>query len=66
MTTATNMARTGPRAQDSLLGLAVALTNLNEKKAACQTLDKLRAEFPIARPELRDSIAYARQHAGCR
>ncbi len=59
-------ARTGPRAQDSLLGLAVALTNLNEKKAACQTLDKLRIEFPIARPELRDSIAYARQHAGCR
>ncbi len=59
-------AKTGPRAPDSLLGLAVALTNINEKKAACQTLDKLRAEFPSPRPDLRDSIAYARQHAGCR
>lgn len=61
-----NRARTGTRAPDLLIGLSVALTNLNEKKAACQTLDKLRVEFPNPRPDLRETIVAARQHAGCR
>lgn len=61
-----NRARTGSRAQDSLLGLANALTALNEKKAACETLDKLRGEFPSPRADLRDSIAASRKSAGCR
>jgi len=61
-----NRAKTGPHAPDSLVGLAVALTSLGEKKAACETLDKLHAEFPNARQELRETVAAARQHAGCR
>ncbi len=59
-------AKTGARAPDALIGLAVALTNLNEKIAACQTLDKLRVQFQSPRPDLRDTIAMARQRAGCR
>lgn len=61
-----NRSRTGSHAQDSLLGLAGALTNLNEKRAACESLDKLRAEFPSPRQDLRDQIGTARQRAGCR
>jgi len=59
-------ARTGPRAADSLLGLAGSLTTLGEKRAACATLDQLKAEFPNPRPDLRDQIAAARQQAACR
>lgn len=58
-------ARTGSRAQDSLLGLATALIAINEKKAACETLSKLRTEFPQPRADLRDDIAGARKRAAC-
>lgn len=58
-------AKTGARAPDALIGLAVSLTNLNEKISACQTLDKLRVQFPNPRPDLREPIATARLHAGC-
>ncbi|MDR3464565.1 MAG: tetratricopeptide repeat protein [Xanthobacteraceae bacterium] len=61
-----NRAKTGAHAPDSLLGLAVALTNLNERKAACETLDKLRAGTPNPRQDLRAPIAAARQRAVCR
>jgi TolA-binding protein len=61
-----NRNRTGAHAQDSLLGLANALTAINEKRAACETLDKLRAEFPTPRADLREPIAQARRTAGCR
>jgi TolA-binding protein len=60
-----NRARTGSHAQDSLLGLANAMTALGEKRAGCQALGKLRAEFPSPRPDLREPIASARQRAGC-
>ncbi|HYZ32945.1 MAG TPA: tetratricopeptide repeat protein, partial [Crenalkalicoccus sp.] len=50
-----NRSRTGSRAPDALLGLANALTGLNERPAACATLDKLRAEFPSQRPQIRDA-----------
>ena len=60
-----NRARTGARAPDALLGLANSLNAIGEKKAACATLDKLRAEFPSPRPDLRDAVAGARQRAGC-
>lgn len=60
-----NRARTGARAQDSLLGLANSLTAIGEKKAACATLDKLKAEFPAPRADLKDGIAGARQKAAC-
>jgi TolA-binding protein len=58
--------RTGPRAQDALLGLANSLTSLGDKRAACASLDKLRAEFPSTRQDLRDPISAARARAGCR
>ncbi len=61
-----NRNKTGIHAQPSLLGLANALTAINEKRAACSTLDKLRAEFATPRADLREPIAAARQRAGCR
>lgn len=61
-----NRSRTGARAQDSLLGLANSLNSINEKRAACATLDKLRVEFPTPRNDLKDSIAASRQRAGCK
>ena len=61
-----NRSRKGAYAQDALLGLANALTAINEKKAACDTIGRLQAEFPQPRADLRDSIAGARQRAGCR
>lgn len=55
----------GGRAPDALLGLANSLTAVGEKKAACQTMDKLHAEFPTPRPDMRAAIVAARQHAAC-
>jgi hypothetical protein len=59
-------ARAGAHAQDSLLGLANALSALGEKRAACDTLDKLKADFPTTREDLGEQINGARQGAGCR
>lgn len=61
-----NRQRTGPRAQDSLLGLANALLAIGEKPSACATLDKLRGEFTSPRPDIREQIAAARTRGGCR
>jgi TolA-binding protein len=61
-----NRARKGAHAQDAMVGLANSLIAINEKHAACDTLDKLRSEFPSPRPDLRDSIGEATQRAGCR
>jgi TolA-binding protein len=61
-----NRSRKGSHAQDSLLGLANSLTAINEKRAACDTLTKLRTEFPSPRADLRDSIISVSQRAGCR
>ena len=61
-----NRSRRGGHAEDALLGLANSLIAINEKKAACDTLGKLRAEFPAPRPDLRDGIATAAQRGGCR
>ena len=57
--------KSGSRAQDSLLGLANSLTALGDKKSACSALQKLHAEFPTPRADLRDSIAASAQRAGC-
>lgn len=59
-------ARTGTRAPDALLGLANALTGLNDSKSACMALDRLRAEFPQARGDLRSAASAARARAACR
>lgn len=61
-----NRNHTGAHAQDSLLGLANALNALNEKRAACATLEKLRAEFPAPRADVRDAAAAVRRAAACR
>ncbi|MBN8928097.1 MAG: tetratricopeptide repeat protein, partial [Rhodospirillales bacterium] len=61
-----NRNRKGARAPDALLGLANALTALNEKRAACDTLTKLGSEFPQLRSDLQASAASVRQRAGCK
>ena len=61
-----NRSRTGSRAPDALVGLATALAGLGERPAACATLDKLRAEFPSPRPDVREAAAGIRARAGCR
>ena len=60
-----NRARTGSRAPDALLGLANALTGLEERPSACATLDKLRREFPSARGAVRETAATLRGRNGC-
>ena len=61
-----NRGRTGARAPDALLGVATSMLALNESAAACASLDKLRAEYPAARPDVRQSAAAIRTRAGCR
>lgn len=61
-----NRARTGPRAPDALLGVANALFALNDKGAACGSLEKLRADFPSVRADVREGAASLRGRAGCR
>ena len=60
-----NRSRTGAHAPDALLGLANALAAIGEKRAACDTLTKLGAEFPRESAEVRDGAAAVRQRAGC-
>ena len=61
-----NRARTGSRAPEALLGVANAMLALNERGAACASLDKFRTEFTQPRPEIRDGAAQLRTRAGCR
>jgi TolA-binding protein len=60
-----NRSRRGAHAPDALLGLANSLAAINEKKAACDTLNRLRTEFPQPRPDIRESAAAARGRLGC-
>jgi TolA-binding protein len=60
-----NRSHKGRYAQEALLGLAGALTSINEKKAACDTLGRLRTEFPQVRADLKDAITRTNQRAGC-
>ncbi len=59
-----NRSKTGGHAPDALLGLASALTGIGEKRAACETLAKLAAEFPRS-TEAREGAPGVRQRAGC-
>ncbi len=61
-----NRARKGAHAPDALLGLANALIAINEKKAACDSLAKLRSDYTTLRPDQRDAVAASGQRAGCR
>ena len=60
-----NRSHKGRYAQEALLGLAGALTAINEKRAACDTLGRLRVEFPQVRADLKDSITKTNERAGC-
>ena len=59
-------ARTGSRAPDALVGLAVSLAGLGDRASSCAALDRLRAEFPAVRPDVREQAAAARARSGCR
>jgi TolA-binding protein len=61
-----NRQKKGSHAQDSLLGLADALVAINEKRAACDTLSKLRAEFPSRSGDVQDRAAQIAKRANCR
>jgi TolA-binding protein len=61
-----NRSHKGSHAQDALVGLASSLAAINEKKAACDTLSRLRTEFPQSRPDIRDSAAATAEKAACR
>jgi TolA-binding protein len=60
-----NKSHTGAHAQDALLGLANALLAINEKRAACDTLNKLRSEFPQPRLDIKEAAGAMRQRGGC-
>ena len=60
-----NRSHKGHHAEDALVGLAGALTAINEKKAACDTLGRLRTEFPEVRADLKDAITKTSDRAGC-
>lgn len=61
-----NSSRKGSHAQQALLGLASSLTMINEKKAACDTLARLHADFPQLRSDVASGAASIGQKAGCR
>jgi len=61
-----NRSKKGAHAPDSLMGLANALLAINERNAACDTLAKLRSEYPSPRPDIRDAALSTGQRAGCR
>jgi TolA-binding protein len=60
-----NSSRKGTHAQDALLGLAGSLSAINEKKAACDTLVRLRSDFPQPRPDIAAGAAATAQKTGC-
>lgn len=61
-----NASRKGPHAQDALLGVATSLNAIGEKKAACDTISRLRADFPSMRAEIASGANAVAQKAGCR
>jgi TolA-binding protein len=60
-----NSSRKGAHAQDALLGLADSLSAINEKKAACDTLTRLHADFPQPRQDISTGATAAARRAGC-
>ena len=61
-----NSSRKGSHAQDALLGLANSLSAINEKKAACDTLTRLRKDFPKPRADIATGAEAAGRKTGCR
>jgi tol-pal system protein YbgF len=55
----------GPKAPDTLLKLGMSLTNLEKKKEACATFDKLTKDFPDAASSIKQRLPAERKRAGC-
>jgi TolA-binding protein len=60
-----NMNHKGSRAPNALLGLAMTLSSINQKAAACDTLRTLHAQFPTPPHYLVEPIASAHHRLGC-
>ena len=60
-----NRNRTGPYAPGSLLGLANALTDIQQASAACDTLASLNSQFPTPPAGMAPSIQAAEKRANC-
>ncbi|MEZ5926634.1 MAG: tol-pal system protein YbgF [Hyphomicrobiaceae bacterium] len=57
--------RKGQKAPDSLMKLAMALSRLGEKEAACSAFAALENEFPKLQAQLRRRADSERERAGC-
>ena len=60
-----NRNRSGPYAPGSLLGLANALTDIQQQSAACDTLSSLNSQFPTPPPGMGPRIQAAEARAKC-
>jgi TolA-binding protein len=60
-----NSSRKGAHAQEAMLGLAESLSAINEKKAACDELTRMRTEFPQLRPDIAAGATAAERKTGC-
>ncbi|MSO93247.1 MAG: tol-pal system protein YbgF [Rhodospirillales bacterium] len=56
----------GAKAPDALLKLGMSLANLDKKRDACATFEKLVREFPDAAPSLKLTLDRERQKSGCK
>ena len=56
----------GSKAPDSLLKLAMSLSNMKKSKEACAAFEKLRTDYPSAQGNVDRVAAKERQQAGCR
>ncbi|NHO19920.1 tetratricopeptide repeat protein [Acetobacter oeni] len=54
-----------PRAPEALLGVSASLLAMDKKKAACQALDKLDAEFPSPPARVSKAAAVYSKRGGC-
>lgn len=61
-----NRSPKGGHAQTALLGLAISMTAINEKRAACETITKLHTQFPKPNPELQPQVQGVTERAGCK
>jgi TolA-binding protein len=61
-----NRSRSGAHAQDARLGLANALTAINEKKAACDVLARMPSDFSHLRSDISAGMASTAKRADCR
>jgi tol-pal system protein YbgF len=57
--------KSGEKAPDALLKLAMALAQLGQKDAACSTFNELKTKFPEAPEPVRDDAKAERKKAGC-